>query len=418
MRLRIGIANHRSAKSLNARCSNIYRDGNSTLIIGIDASRNRSGGARAHLQGILSGAEPQRFGIEHVHLWAYRSLADSIPNYTWLTKHTPAILEGAVTRQLLWQRFRLRREATEAGCELMFNTDAGSVCNFQPSVTMSQDMLSFEPGEMQRYRGTKAWLRLFVLRYVQAVSLKRSNTALFLTNHAASVIQHEVGAVKRQAIVPHGVDGAFRQASTVASWPINNERPIRFVYVSNTTYYKHQWNVVRAFGEVRKSMDSEATLLLIGGGSGKPQMMLEKALDETDPQRSCIQQMSYIEHASIPRYLAEADVFVFASSCENMPITLLEAMASGLPIACAKRGPMPEVLGDAGFYFDPENPSSIANALKELVSDSGLRNARAAQAKLLSEQFSWERCAKETWQCLTDALPQPEVQASGMRRAS
>jgi len=43
---------------------------------------------------------------------------------------------------------------------------------------------------------------------------------------------------------------------------------------------------------------------------------------------------------------------------------LVEAMASGLPIACSNRGPMPEVLGDAGVYFDPEDPHDIARALR------------------------------------------------------
>ena len=55
------------------------------------------------------------------------------------------------------------------------------------------------------------------------------------------------------------------------------------------------------------------------------------------------------------RLLADANLFVFASSCENMPNTLVEAMAIGLPIACSDRGPMPEVLRDGGVYFDPED---------------------------------------------------------------
>ena len=55
----------------------------------------------------------------------------------------------------------------------------------------------------------------------------------------------------------------------------------------------------------------------------------------------------------------DADLGVFASSCENLPIILIEKMASGLPIACSNKGPMPEVLGSAGVYFDPENSYEI-----------------------------------------------------------
>jgi glycosyltransferase involved in cell wall biosynthesis len=65
--------------------------------------------------------------------------------------------------------------------------------------------------------------------------------------------------------------------------------------------------------------------------------------------------------------LLKSDIFVFASSCENMPNTLIEGMAAGLKIACSSRGPMPEVLKDAGYYFDPESPVSISKAIEQII---------------------------------------------------
>ena len=94
--------------------------------------------------------------------------------------------------------------------------------------------------------------------------------------------------------------------------------------------------------------------------------------------------------------LRAADLFVFASSCENMPNVLLEGMAAGLPIACSNRGPMPEVLGDTGVHFDPERPDEIASALRRLAEDDALRRRLAAAASERARQFSWERCARET----------------------
>jgi glycosyltransferase involved in cell wall biosynthesis len=80
-----------------------------------------------------------------------------------------------------------------------------------------------------------------------------------------------------------------------------------------------------------------------------------------------------------------------------MPNTLVEAMAAGLPIACSNRGPMPEVLEDGGVYFDPEDPGSIAGAIEDLITDPGKRTRMAARAKELSRQYSWTRCARETF---------------------
>lgn len=85
-----------------------------------------------------------------------------------------------------------------------------------------------------------------------------------------------------------------------------------------------------------------------------------------------------------------------------MPITLLEAMAAGLPIACSDRGPMPEILEDGGVYFDPELPDSIAAAVEQLITDPALRERVAQRAKQLSEQYSWSRCAEETWKFIAE----------------
>lgn len=89
-----------------------------------------------------------------------------------------------------------------------------------------------------------------------------------------------------------------------------------------------------------------------------------------------------------------------ASSCENMPNILLETMASGLPIACSNLGPMPEVLGDAGVYFDPEQPEEIARALCELIESPQLRTKLVQASYQRAQQFSWQRCADETFRFL------------------
>ncbi len=103
-----------------------------------------------------------------------------------------------------------------------------------------------------------------------------------------------------------------------------------------------------------------------------------------------------IPYAELPQWYHRADGFVFASSCESFSITLLEAMAAGLPIACSNRGPMPELLGDAGIYFDPEQPESIVAALARLIQDTSWREQHAQMAYTRSQDYSWERCARET----------------------
>ena len=93
-------------------------------------------------------------------------------------------------------------------------------------------------------------------------------------------------------------------------------------------------------------------------------------------------------------------MFVFPSTCENLPIILLEAMTAGLPIASSDRGPMPEVLKDAGLYFNPESVTSIKNCLRYMIENPNLLKSLSAKAKQYSQAYSWKKCADETFEFL------------------
>lgn len=85
-----------------------------------------------------------------------------------------------------------------------------------------------------------------------------------------------------------------------------------------------------------------------------------------------------------------------------MPNTIIEGMASSLPIACSNRGPMPEVLGAAGVYFDPEDANSIATAIESLLQDPIQRKEHSILANRAAASFSWERCSRETFAFLVE----------------
>lgn len=365
------------------------------LVVGIDASRNRSGGAKAHIIGILSASSPEKFGITKVHLWSYKALLDSIPDAPWLVKHCPEEIEKSLLHQLVWQYKNLSVELKRNKCDVLLTTDAGSVCRFNPSVVMSRDMLSFEPGEISRYGISLAWLRLFVLRYVQVSALKNASSALFLTQYAADMIQKFSGKLKNIRVIPHGLSENFFVEYPDKSWPAEGE-PIVCTYVSNADLYKHQWHVIDAVSRLKRS-GYNIKLELVGAGSGHAAARVSEAVALHDPEGNYIKVMNLVPHKDVPAYLRKSDVFIFASSCENMPNTLIEAMASSLPIACSNRGPMPEILTDAGSYFDPEDAASIMGSIKAILDNVEYRNELAKKAKLLSLKYSWKTCGESTW---------------------
>lgn len=365
------------------------------IVVGVDASRNRSGGAKAHLIGILSEYDRTKCNIKEIHVWAFQSLLDQLPDYPLFIKHNPIALERSLVKQLWWQATALAGEVKSAGCDILLVTDASTLCRFKPMVVLSQDMLSYEPGVMHYFGYGLARLRLLAILVLQNLAFRRAAGVIFLTRYAAKVIQQSCGALPSIVYIPHGVGAAFKQSQAVNSWPEAGERPIRCIYVSNAEMYKHQWVVVEAISLLRKR-GHNLTLSLVGGGKGPAQQLLQQTIAVSDPEGVFVEQLEFLPHEDLPALLAAADLFVFASSCENMPVTLVEAMAVGLPIACSNRGPMPEVLADGGVYFDPEDAGSIADAIEQIIQSPALRLAIAQRAKTLSQQYGWKRCADET----------------------
>jgi glycosyltransferase involved in cell wall biosynthesis len=371
------------------------------LKIGIDASRNRSGGAIAHLYGILNFLNPSSFGISEIHIWSYQRLLDTIPDYPWLKKHSPTALNRSLFMQLFWQRFKFPDEFKAAKCNILLNTDAATISRIRPCVTMSRDMLSYEPGIINLYGLSTSRLRILVLRFVQNRSLRFSDGVIFLTEYASYIIQKSCGQLKSVALIPHGVGDAFRLVKFSIPWPANNNQSIRCIYVSNAELYKNQWQVIKAVSLLRNK-GFNIKLTLIGGGEGVAQKLLCDAIYLEDPLGQFIDQKDFLPQNELPFYIANSHIFIFASSCENMPNTLLEAMATGIPIACSSRGPMPEILQEGGVYFIPEDPESILNAVKKIIENKFLRKHISQIALERSRLYSWERCARETWQFLAE----------------
>ena len=369
---------------------------NIKITIGIDASRLRSGGAISHLIGILSNVNPSKYKIKKIHIWSYGALLNKLPERNWLIKHNPSALEGSVFSQLIWQARLLAHELNLFDCNILFSPDASTLCRFDPMVVLSQDMLSYEPGAMKYFGLGIARLRLLIILVVQNLAFRRAKGVIFLTKYASRVIQSSCGRLSSAICIPHGIDLAFKNLRSRMNWPINSDRPIRFVYVSNAEMYKHQWVVIQAISQLRLNGFS-VQLTLIGGGKGKAQQLVNKAINKFDPNYRFVKQMDFIPHHKLPQILIDFDAFIFASSCENMPVTLLEAMIIGFPIACSNRGPMPEVLQDGGIYFDPEDLNSLVSALKMMIMSKNLRKKISSRAVKIAQQYNWARCADETF---------------------
>jgi glycosyltransferase involved in cell wall biosynthesis len=103
----------------------------------------------------------------------------------------------------------------------------------------------------------------------------------------------------------------------------------------------------------------------------------------------------YLLHDDLPQRFAGALAFVFASSCENCPNTLLEAMACGVPVVTSNRSTLPEIVGDAGLTVDPQDIVAVAQTLRRVLTDDAHRAELAQASRARAQYFSWEKTAVE-----------------------
>ncbi len=380
------------------------------MILGIDASNIREGGGVTHLVELLGAADPLKFGFSKVIVWSKKTTLDQIKDFPWIEKIYLPVFEKNLLSRILWQKLQLSKIVRTFSCNVLFIPGGSYAGDFKPVVTMSQNLLPFEWVELSRFGLSLTLIKMMLLRFTQSRTFKKAEGLIFLTEYAQCVVSKIIQRVYAKIkIIPHGIDTRFfiepRLQKPVKEYSKTN--PCRILYVSIVHVYKHQWCVAEAIALLKKN-GIPVELDLVGPAYPKSLQQLQNTLEKIDPAGDFVHYVGEIPHSELHERYAKADVCVFASSCENMPNILLEAMAAGLPIACSNRGPMPEVLGDAGVYFDPEKPTEIADAIECLINDEMKRNEIANKAFNRVQEYSWERCADETFGFLSE-ISQKEI---------
>lgn len=369
------------------------------MILGINASRARSGGAKLHIFKIISNLNPILFDINKIHIWAEEDLLLQLPNKKWLQKHD--YKKKNIFIELFWEFFMLPILLIKNNCDILFNVDSGSVCRFKPCVSLNQDILCFENDEVTKLGYSYERLRQIILKFIQSRTLYNSNGTIFLTNYAVKLFKSSINnKFYTYKIIPHGIDKIFKYKDNY-QFDNTSELTIKCLYVSPIWSFKHQWNVVKAISQVR-NLGYNINLTLIGRTKTPYFKKLKNEIDISDPKKKFVQIIGEIKPNDLKLYYANSDIFIFASSVESFGITLLEAMSYGLPIACSELSSMSETLGNSGHYFNPYNIASIKSSIIQLIADEKKRKQLGISARIRSNNFSWAKTTFETFQYIQE----------------
>lgn len=257
------------------------------------------------------------------------------------------------------------------------------------SITMFRNMLPFSQRDINKFSSIKVQLRYYLLKYLYIKSYKKANHIIFISNYAKNVISKFIPNISdKSSVIEHGIANQFKKQKDF-------KKDGYILYVSILNEYKHQLEIVKGLGLFKKNEGYSPRLLLAGFIKEDYRKRLVQVIINSDLEKE-VEILGAVEYQILPELYHDAKLVIFASTCENCPNILLEAMATNNAILCSSFQPMPEFLNESGFYFNPEKPESFYSELKKIWNDNELLELKAKESYSLSSNYSWESTSLKT----------------------
>ena len=209
------------------------------------------------------------------------------------------------------------------------------------------------------------------------------------------LLEHFPECLGKIALVPNGADDLFFEPSPPAERAaarrdvgLDGNRPF-LLSVANFQPRKNLPRLIRAAGLLPEVAEGDLAVVLIGEGAPDQAASIRAAIAESSP-RAAILTPGYRQGPTLRGLYAEASALIVPSTCESFGIPAVEAMAQGCPVALADSTALPEVGGDAGWYFDPESVPDIAETLRDLLDRPIERDRRVALGRDRAAAFRWD----------------------------
>jgi glycosyltransferase involved in cell wall biosynthesis len=201
--------------------------------------------------------------------------------------------------------------------------------------------------------------------------------------------------IPEDKIIPihHGIDNEFvmqRNAGhDVADW---NSRE-HTLMLGGDGHHKNPEGAIAAWAGVSPALRKKYPLKIIGF-SGKLPSQLIDALHQYSLDGE-VEVAGWVSQKKLVESMRKSVLFLYMSRYEGFGFPLIQAMASGVPVIASNRASIPEVLGDVGFKFEPDDHGSIAKGIEKILTDYECWKGQCLAGIKRAGHFDWSSSAEE-----------------------
>ena len=248
-----------------------------------------------------------------------------------------------------------------------------------PTVATVHDLANFHiPGKYSR-------LRMFYLAHVLPFFAKRAQHLVSVSGATkADMVKYWHCREEDVTVLYNGLQLETQNSKLETQ----NSKLTTILYISRIEHPgKNHVRLIEEYGKLPRTLP-EAHPLVIAGADWKDAEVVHEAAAKS-PHADLIRFTVFVE--DLESLWTEAGFYVFPSLFEGFGLSLIEAMARGIPCACSNNGSLGEIAADVALTFNPERVEDIAAALKRLLTERAEdRAARIARGREHVKKFSWQ----------------------------
>ena len=198
-------------------------------------------------------------------------------------------------------------------------------------------------------------------------------------------------AEDRISVIYLGVDNRICDCRVIRETSMHERRPF-VLYVGERAGYKNFTKFVQGFS-LSDTLMSDFDIVAFGGGHfTSKEYCLFASLGINKDQ---IYQVSGSDDL-LSEYFRSASAFIYPSLYEGFGLPPLEAMSNGCPVVASNTSSIPEVIGPAAKYFDPNNVEDICDAMEQVLFKSDVSKYLVEEGFNRVKSFNWVKCAEAT----------------------